>query len=207
VIVGEAGGSLPDPAGTATRRDRVSEALLGIGQGTLTWTPLHAAQAYATLARRGVSIPPTIFKVMEGEQTATDLGIPRWAIDECFEGLRLAVEAGFGSGHHITLRDGVREPLFDLPGVKLWGKTGTATAPPLRVDLDGDGATERVQTDHAWFVGFVAGEDLRPRYSIAVLLEHGGSGGKVAGPIAAEAIRALISEGYFDGRAAREQAR
>jgi len=207
VIVGEAGGSLPDPAGTATRRDRVSEALLGIGHGTLTWTPLHAAQAYATLARRGVSIPPTMFKVMEGEQTATDLGIPRWAIDECFEGLRLAVEAGFGSGHHITLRDGVREPLFDLPGVKLWGKTGTATAPPLRVDLDGDGATERVQTDHAWFVGFVAGEDLRPRYSIAVLLEHGGSGGKVAGPIAAEAIRALISEGYFDGRAAREQAR
>jgi cell division protein FtsI/penicillin-binding protein 2 len=56
-------------------------------------------------------------------------------------------------------------------------------------------------------VGFVGGEDLRPRYSLAVLLEHGGSGGKVAGPIAAEAIRALISEGYFDGRAAREQAR
>ena len=197
VVAGEAPGSLPDPAAAGTRRDRVSEALLGIGQGTLTWTPLHAAQAYATLARRGVAVPPTIFKVMEGERSSVDLGVPSWAIDECFEGLRLAVEAGFGSGHHITLRDGTREPLFDLPGVRLWGKTGTATAPPLRVDLDGNGVEERVQTDHAWFVGFVAGEDGRPRYSIAVLLEHGGSGGKVAGPVAAETIRALVAEGYF----------
>jgi penicillin-binding protein 2 len=66
------------------------------------------------------------------------------------------------------------------------------------VDLDGDGIEERVQTDHAWFVGFVAGEDGRPRYSLAVLVEHGGSGGKVAGPIAAETIRALVAEGYFN---------
>jgi penicillin-binding protein 2 len=103
----------------------------------------------------------------------------------------------------VTLRDGTREPLFDIPGVTVWGKTGTATAPPLKVDLDGDGREERVQTDHAWFGGFVAGEGGKPRYALAVLVEHGGSGGKVAGPIAAETIRALAAEGYFDGTAGR----
>ncbi|MEY2714261.1 MAG: Stage sporulation protein, partial [Planctomycetota bacterium] len=161
--------------------------------------PLQAAQAYATLARGGVVVQPTIFKSLRGQRTSVDLGIPSWAIDECFAGLRAAVAEGYGSGHHITLRDGTREPLFDVPGVKIWGKTGTATAPPLKVDLDGDGTVERVQTDHAWFVGLAGGEGGRPRYSIAVILEHGGSGGKVAGPIAVEAIRTLVAAGYFSG--------
>ena len=208
VVVGEAGGSIPSAEGAGgaqPRRDRVSEALLGIGQGTLTWTPLHAAQVYAVIARRGVFVPPTVFRLMVGQRAPVDLGIPRWAIDECFAGLRDAVEAGHGSGHHVTLRDGTREPLFDIPGVTVWGKTGTATAPPLRIDLDGDGREERVQTDHAWFGGFVAGEGGKPRYALAVLLENGGSGGKVAGPIAAETIRALAAEGYFDGTAARRE--
>jgi len=202
LVVGEAAGSIPRlerPDGSPPKRDRVSEALLGIGQGALTWTPVQAAQAYATLARGGVVIQPTIFKSLRAQRTNVDLGIPGWAIDECFAGLRAAVAEGYGSGHHITLRDGTREPLFDVPGVKIWGKTGTATAPPLKVDLDGDGTPERVQTDHAWFVGLAGGEGGRPRYSIAVILEHGGSGGKVAGPIAVEAIRTLVSEGYFSG--------
>lgn len=203
IVVGEAPGSIPRLAasdGSPPKRDRVSEALLGIGQGALTWTPLQAAQAYATLARGGVVVQPTIFKSLVGQRTNIDLGIPGWAIDQCFAGLRAAVAEGYGSGHHITLRDGTREPLFDVPGVRIWGKTGTATAPPLKLDVDGDGTDERIQTDHAWFVGLAGGEGGRPRYSIAVILEHGGSGGKVAGPIAVEAIRALVSEGYFSGR-------
>jgi len=201
LTVGEAAGSIPTDRTTgAARRDRVSDALLGIGQGPLTWTPLDAAQAYATIARGGRVIPPTVFRLMVGERETVDLGIPRWAIDECFAGLRDAVEAGYGSGHHITLRDGTREALFDIPGVRVWGKTGTATAPPIKRDLDGDGSEERVQTDHAWFVGFVGGEDRTPRYSIAVILENGGSGGKVAGPVAAEAMRALAELGYFGAR-------
>lgn len=202
VVVGEGAGWIPElapPDGSPVRRDRVSEALLGIGQGPLTWTPLQAAQAYATIARGGVVIPPTILRSEVGTRSAVDLGVPQWAIDECFAGLRAAVAEGYGSGHHITLRDGTREPLFDVPGVRIWGKTGTATAPPLKIDLDGDGTVERIQTDHAWFVGLAGGEGGRPRFAISVILEHGGSGGKVAGPIAVEAIRALVAEGYFSG--------
>ena len=209
-VFGEARGSVPDTTATgarAAKRDRVSEALLGIGQGTLTWTPLQAAQSYATLARGGVVIPPTIFKLMVQERAAVDLHIPAWALAECRAGLRDSVGAGFGSSHHITLQDGTRERLFDIPGAQIWGKTGTATAPPLKVDPDGDGVFERVQTDHAWWVGFVGGEDGVPRCSIAVILENGGSGGKVAGPIAEEVIRALVDRGTLRPSSARDRPR
>ena len=37
-------------------------------------------------------------------------------------------------------------------------------------------------TDHAWFAGWAPAE--APEIAIVVLIEHGGSGGKVAGPVA-----------------------
>jgi penicillin-binding protein A len=59
-----------------------------------------------------------------------------------------------------------------IPGAIVGGKTGTAEV--------GD------RTPHAWFVGF-AGED-NPRYVVAVVVEHGGSGGAVALPIGRELL-------------------
>ena len=40
-------------------------------------------------------------------------------------------------------------------------------------------------------------EGDRQRYAISVIMEYGGSGGKVAGPIANQIVRALIDEGYL----------
>ena len=192
-------GVLPDDADLASfreKRDRVSPVLLGIGQGPLTWTPLHAAQAFATIARGGIAIEPTF--VRDGsEPTRVDLGIPRRAIDAALAGLRASVRESYGTGHHITLEGGAREELFEIDAIDVWGKTGTATAPKLRI---GD---TLVQTDHAWFVGLVAEAGGAPRYAIAVVLEHGGSGGKVAGPVAAAAMRALAAEGYLGEPAQR----
>jgi membrane peptidoglycan carboxypeptidase len=75
--------------------------------------------------------------------------------------------------------------------IEIAGKTGTAQVfqggrrggdePPLPY--------ERV--DHAWFAGFAPA--AKPRIAFAVLVEHGGHGGSVAAPVAAE-----IVESYFD---------
>lgn len=204
VVFGESAGSIPTAESAArmeATRDRMATILLGIGQGPLTWTPLQAAQAYATIARGGIAIAPTILRDRTPPQPV-DLGIPRHAIDEALEGLRQSVAENFGTGHHVTLEDGTREPLFEIPGVEVLGKTGTATAPLLPVDADRDGAVDaRVQTDHAWFVGLVGETGGKPRVAIAVILENGGSGGKVAGPVAAQVIRALAAEGYLGERA------
>ena len=46
--------------------------------------------------------------------------------------------------------------------------------------------------DHALFVAFAPYQD--PRYSISVLVEHGGSGSKSAAPIAKEVIKKVLEK-------------
>jgi len=232
-LLGESAGSLPSESfieSIKTRRDALSPIILGIGQGPIDWTPVQAANAYALIAREGVvrdatlvraprrertgssgsassnevnaSSPPSALNASNGA-TREDLEFSPRAVEHMLGGLRQAVEASYGTAHHIQFGD-MREPMFDIPGVRIHGKTGTAQAPPLALDTDGDGTTDRVMKglDHAWFAGLVGdGTRERPRYAIAVLVEYGGSGGKVAGPVAAQVIRALAKEGYLEPEA------
>ena len=48
------------------------------------------------------------------------------------------------------------------------------------------------QRDHALFVAFAPYEE--PRYSISVVVEHGGSGSKSAAPIAKQVIKKIIEK-------------
>ncbi|MBL9149805.1 MAG: hypothetical protein JNM94_14030 [Phycisphaerae bacterium] len=201
---GEAAGIVPsekDIAALRTSGDRSAPIFLGIGQGPVAWTPLHAAQAYATLARNGKVIRPSLIYDRDDRGTPVrDLALDRRAVAKALEGLRQSIAESYGTGNHLTLENGVQEPLVSVPGVRVWGKTGTAQAPPLLLHARRDGAPDaRVMTDHAWFVGLVAPEgESTPRYAIAVIIEYGGSGGKTAGPVAAEIARALVAEGYLD---------
>lgn len=178
---------------------------MGIGQGPVAWTPLHAADAYATLARPGgVRIAPRLLIGSAGPTVAPrreprELNLDSAAQAAALEGLRLAVSDERGTGHHISF-DGVRENIFNAPqGVTLWGKTGTATASPVYADPDGpDGPLPSqliAEGDHSWFVVLVGRG--RPQFAISVVVDFGGSGGKVSGPIANQIIHALIAEGYL----------
>lgn len=180
--------------------------LMGIGQGPISWTPLHAADAMSTIARAGVSITPSI--VRDGyAPDIRDIAIPSWAVSEALEGLRQVVEnQSFGTGRAITYEQlgPERVPIFNAHGITVWGKTGTATAPPLLFDPDdtpeGNGPEEpRIvrMGDHSWYVTLVAPEGESPKYAIAVIVEYAGSGGRVSGPINNEIIHALIEEGYL----------
>ena len=180
--------------------------MMSIGQGRLTWTPLHAADAYATLARGGKRFPPTLVRGHRGRlnrEEFPDREIPPVVVDTILEGMREGVSESWGTGSRIKYGPGDYEPIFNVPGVVVMGKTGTAQAPPWSRDVDGDGvigARERTAgLEHAWFVGLVGNErDGRPRFAIAVLLEYGGSGGRVAGPVANQIIEALQAEGYLE---------
>jgi penicillin-binding protein 2 len=181
---------------------------LGIGQGPATWTPMHAAAAYAAIARGGVYVQPRL--VLDGSApSARDLGIPPAAISLALDGLWGAVnDAQFGTGHAFAYEEGgKRVPIFNAPGVRVWGKTGTATASPIVVDPDGDGpapASVALSGDHSWFLVLVGEERGPPRYVLSVLMEYAGSGGRVSGPIANQIIHALIDEGYLRGEARAE---
>lgn len=171
---------------------------MGIGQGPVAWTPLHAANAYATLARRGTWVQPRLI-IGRPRPEPHDLGLDPRGVDMALEGLSLSVnDSRFGTGNHIAF-NGRNEPIFNAPGVRVWGKTGTADASPVVGDPDGPNGPLPKQIlengDHSWFV-ILVGHD-RPQYAIAVVSDFGGSGGKVSGPIANQIIYALMAEGYL----------
>ncbi|MGD9690900.1 MAG: peptidoglycan D,D-transpeptidase FtsI family protein [Phycisphaerales bacterium] len=186
-----------------TTRDEAT--LMGMGQGPVAWTPLHAADAYATLARGGVRLVPRLRA--DEEHRVIDLKLDTRAIPVLLDGLRRAVTDERGSAHHITVIDELnqrrRERIFNAPGVVVWGKSGTADAPmAFRRD---DSTNRRMLArdgDHSWCVALAGPDDghgasPRPRYAIAVVVEFGGSGGRVAGPIVNQIIHALAAEGYL----------
>jgi len=74
------------------------------------------------------------------------------------------------------------------------GKTGTSqikriTEEQRELDLDTEDMPYK-DRDHALFVAFAPYKN--PRYAISVLIEHGGSGGKVAAPLAKKVIKVVI---------------
>lgn len=196
------------PEGRLTPAEAVQ---LGIGQGPVAWSVLQAADAYATLARGGIRVGPRLIADARTARSApVDLNLDPRAVREAMDGLRLAVNDPRGTGHHLRVA-GVDEPHFAIPGVCVWGKTGTAQAPTITVrsgeplyDLGVDdpalpaGVRALRRGDHSWFVVLVGREaEQRPRFVIAVLMEYAGSGGRVSGPIVAQIIRALQAEGYL----------
>lgn len=216
-------GSIGGPGGRRglTIQDAIQ---MGIGQGPVDWTPLHAADAYATLARGGKRIVPRLVKGASPQ--VNDLDLDPAAVREALEGLSMSVNDPRGTGHHVDIQTGegtVRVDHFsDLPGIKVWGKTGTAEAPRIYQGPDDPLYEQAVEPsvireamrdpalafpsgkrvlrwgDHSWFVVLVGhASDHRPQYAIAVMMEYAGSGGKVSGPIVNQIIRALMTEGYL----------
>jgi penicillin-binding protein 2 len=203
----EARGELPklDPDGARTRGfSRGDGILMAIGQGPVRWTPLQAANAFATLARGGYSLSPTFImspSVAHQERESRDLGLDPQGLELVLKGMEGATNKRYGTAHHIALLN--REKIFNVPNVKVYGKSGTATAVPLRIDSDKDGRiTSRdkivAEGDHAWFIGLAQKpRSARPDYVIAVVVEFAGSGGAVSGPIANQIMHALRAEGYL----------
>ncbi|MCY4324538.1 MAG: penicillin-binding protein 2 [Betaproteobacteria bacterium] len=152
---------------------------IGVGQGYLEVTPIQMARAMAVIANGGRLVQPYL---------ATGIGNDR--IMPPARGERL-----FESEHIRIITEAlaqVTEPggtAYSRVGkdstYPIAGKTGTAQVTRLRF-ADG----ERVKNeelpehlrDHAWFVGFAPA--YNPRIVVATLVEHGGSGGRTAGPIA-----------------------
>lgn len=176
---------------------------MGIGQGPVTWTPMHAASAYATLARGGIEVPVRLVSSAPRRE-GRDLGLASRTIEAALEGLRLSANDVNGTGNHISVADAQGnehpEPIFNLPGVSVWGKTGTAAAPKIIInDPDGPNGPLKGEVaeegDHSWFVVLVGRG--RPQYVIAVVIDYGGSGGKVSGPICNQIAWALVAEGYL----------
>jgi penicillin-binding protein 2 len=134
---------------------------VSIGQGPNAQTPLRMAQFYSALAGNGTARAPHL--VVRGDAPLeTDLGVSKQTLASVWQGLAAVIEAG-GTAHAVELRNW-----------KLYGKTGTSqnSTDPKR--------------DHAWFTGFAGPRGRDPEIVVAVIVEFGESGGRVAAPVAAQ---------------------
>ena len=78
---------------------------------------------------------------------------------------------------------------------KIGGKTGTTQVTRISTAERQSGVIKNedkqwVERDHALFVGYGPVSD--PKYSVAVLVEHGGSGSSVTSPIARDVLEFLL---------------
>lgn len=223
-LVEESTGKLPGSEALRTGMGRAESVFMGIGQGPVEWTPLQAAGAYAALARGGYWVPPTFLLEATASPSVPhrDLNLDPHGVAMAMKGLWMAVNDSSGTVHHFGRGDD-REIIFNVEGVTIYGKSGTATVRRF-VDGNGNGRIDKQehwfdinhngqrddgelvpQEDHAWCILVVepssmsGSQKLRADvgYVVAVVVEYGGSGGRVAGPIANQILHALRTEGYL----------
>lgn len=163
-----------------------------IGQGYVLATPLQLAVMTARIAS-GRQVAPRII------HSVNDIAVPIAEVAGLdMEGSKLrAVQMGMFevvNGQHGTGR-GSR--IADAT-MQMCGKSGTAQVRNFSDAEKRDGATKNDALpwrlrDHALFVGFAPAD--APRYAVSVVVEHGGGGSAVAGPIARDALLRALTGG------------
>lgn len=174
--------SVPMPVSPSVFPDKIDAAktaLSAIGQYDVRVTPLQVAMISQAIANGGTLMKPYLVnRVISSNLEPIDvtspqtLGTPITAqtASTLNQMMVKVVEDGTGTGAQLN-------------GISVAGKTGTAE-------------TTANAAPHAWFTGFAPAND--PKVAVAVIVEHGGdagseaTGGKVAAPIAAAVLKAVI---------------
>ena len=146
--------------------------IFAIGQGYLLVTPLQALRMISVIANGGYLVYPQITEkignVEIGSKTPVDSGFSSESISIVKKGLEEAVSSD-ATGARAQVR-----------GISIAGKTATAQV--------ASGPA------HAWFACFFPSD--KPKYAMVVFIEHGGSGGFEAAPLAKKII-IFIKENYI----------
>ena len=172
---------------------------MSIGQGDLLVTPLQMATATAIIANRGRLVQPRMLKSSDGTiaefaaaqrpgradriegPTAED-----W--ERMVDAMADVVHRGNkGYGQNGTAWAYIGQ---DIP-YRMAGKSGTAQVVGIAQgeEYEEDELDEYLRK-HAWFIAFAPTDE--PRIAVAVLVENGGGGSSVAGPVARQVIDAYL---------------
>ena len=179
----------------------------GIGQGYFQSTPLQLCLMMAQLANGGYEINP---RIIDNQDSLKKI-IEAWKEEFSYKNNNLSLSSSglrklYRNQENIkfvldALYGATNEPLGTSYGSRLnkkgyiyAGKTGTSqirtiTAEERELKLKyTDLPYER--RDHALFIGFAPYK--KPRYSISVVIEHGGTGSSAAAPIAKKVFKKVL---------------
>jgi len=140
------------------------------GQGQVTATPLEMARVAAVVANGGAA--PSA----------------HWLMDEQGDPPVQIVSAGQAEYLARAMRKvvtrGSAQRALGAVGLPIAGKTGTA-------EVEGG-------PSHSWFIGFAPAGTAERKIAFAVLIEHGGYGGRAAAEVAGKIVRELNASGYIE---------
>jgi len=164
---------------------------VSVGQGALTSSPLQMARMYSSLVNGGFVYRPLISKQI----VAQDGTVTKRFRPEVQKQLPFSEEAmGVIRDSLTRVVNDPEEGTGQLAAMERFlvaGKTGTAEAKMFAKGVSEE-VSEWLKEDHAWFASYAPANN--PEIVVIVFVEHGGSGGKIAAPIAKYVI-----EQYFEG--------
>jgi len=144
-------------------------------------TPLHLSLIAGMLASKGqYKLPHLVNKNDLDFSIDVEIQEADWV--KLNQALIDVVYSSNGTGYRIKAGN-----------LNLAGKSGTAQVVDINSREEYDRVRENINLrDHAIFIGYAPFDD--PRYSIAVIVENGESGGRVAGPIARDVLKELLND-------------
>jgi len=161
--------------------------ILGIGQGYMQVTPLQLAQATALIANKGVWNRPHLAKTVDGVAPVDEHPMPNIQLKDPVDwelvshGMQMVMHAPRG-----TARDAAAGAQY-----RIAGKSGTAQVVAIKQGERYDRLKTRERhRDNALFVGFAPAE--HPQIVVAVMIENGEAGGRVAGPVVRQVMDAWL---------------
>lgn len=160
--------------------------LAAIGQGAATVTVLQQALAYSALANGGTLYQPQVVRSIEtSDGTVVQEFPPRVRRQIPIDPKQLAFIRE--ALHGVVIERKGTAHAETVEGADMAGKTGTAQVSHVTPKGVDPRRTWYFNRDHAWFVGYAPA--AAPEIAIAVLIEHGGGGGKHAVPVASRVVR------------------
>ena len=163
-----------------------------VGQGALQVSPLQMARVYMALVNGGKMLRVRIVKQLEDAdgnitrrfQPEVERTLP--FAEQQITAIRRGLERVVNDEEHGTAR------ASRLESVIFAGKTGTAEAKMFRKGAS-DEVSAWLKQDHAWFAAYAPAQD--PQIVVVVFVEHGGSGGHEAAPVAQQIIDQYFRRG------------
>ena len=161
--------------------------ITGIGQGFIQTTPIQLCLMTAQIANGGYKIYPKI--VANDDNQYADKFTPLYKKSR---NIKIVQDAMFSSTNEV--RGTSYRSRLDDPKYRFAGKTGTSQVKKItELDRELDLKTFQIpyeERDHALYIAF--GPYKSPRYALSIIIEHGGSGGTVAAPLAKELFKMIV---------------
>ncbi len=157
--------------------------IASIGQGYMLATPLQLANATAALATRGKRFKPTLLSAIEDPLSKIKIKSEPQQLNQIKVDSVTYWEEIISAMHNVMQGSGTAKNVGTGASYKMAGKSGTVQVVSVgqEEEYDQENLDERFQ-DHALFVAFAPLHN--PQIAVAVIVENGNSGSRVAAPIA-----------------------